>query len=275
MKGFPPPRKRFGQHFLADRNVLERIAAALAVPPGATVLEVGPGRGALTDILAERAARLVAIEVDRELVRYLAERYRDKPQVQIVEADALAVDWEVLAGGPYYLAGNLPYYITTPLLFRALQAPQPERAVFVIQEEVARRAVAQAGARDYGALSVNIQLRSRPYIVGRVPAGAFYPRPQVDSAILVLERSDRSQLSPEERDAFSRFTKDLFGMRRKQLGRVLRQLWRLQPMDVEALLQSLGIDPSARAETLSPEEILRLFLARPLGTSAPGEIGRS
>lgn len=271
----PPPRKRLGQHFLTDRNILDRIAAALAAPPGATVLEIGPGRGALTEILAQRAGRLVAIELDRELVRYLVDRFKGRPNVQIVEADALGVAWGALAGGSYYLAGNLPYYVTTPLLFRTIEEPRPERAVFVVQEEVARRAVARAGTREYGALSVNLQVWSRPFLAGQIPAGAFYPRPKVDSAILVIEKRDLVPLPPTEAAAFSRFTKSLFGLRRKQLGRALRELWGLAPGEAEALLGRLGFGPAVRAEAIEPDQIVRLYLERPLGLSGADERARS
>src|SRR5687768_3214091 len=178
------PRKRFGQHFLADRGVIGRIVDALALTGSETVLEIGPGRGALTDQLAERAARVIAIEIDRDLVRFLRERYADRPHVRVEEGDALATPLEQRAGGPFVLAGNLPYYISTPLLFHALSAPRPERAVFLLQREVGERLAAQPATDAYGALTVNAGVVAASEIVSRVRPGAFFPRPRVDSAIV-------------------------------------------------------------------------------------------
>src|SRR3954463_5983366 len=123
---FPPTRKSLGQHFLSDRRILTRIADALHLQGHETVLEIGPGRGALTDLLVERAGRLIAIEYDRALAAKLRERYEGQRNVEIVEADVLTVDLPAIAGGPYRLLGNVPYYITTPILFQALKAPRPE-----------------------------------------------------------------------------------------------------------------------------------------------------
>jgi 16S rRNA (adenine1518-N6/adenine1519-N6)-dimethyltransferase len=141
-KRLPRPRKRFGQHFLADPRSLERIVEALAPEPSDTVVEIGPGRGALTDLLIPRSGRLVAVEIDRDLVRHLKARYAGQPNVEVVEGDALNADWAAMAGGSYLLAGNLPYYITTPLLFRILATPRPRRAVLLVQREVAARLAA-------------------------------------------------------------------------------------------------------------------------------------
>ena len=187
----PRPRKRFGQHFLKDRSVLTRIADAVGASSGDTVIEIGPGRGALTDVLADRATRLLAIELDRDLAGHLRERYASRPHVTIVEGDVLETDLAALAGGDFVLAGNVPYYITTPILFHALQAPRPRRAVYLVQKEVAERAAAAPGGKEYGALSVNVQAVAHVEILFRVPPGAFQPPPQVDSAVIrVTPRPD-------------------------------------------------------------------------------------
>ena len=151
----PAPRKRFGQHFLKDTRVLDAIVKALGPLADRTVLEIGPGRGVLTDRLVERAARVVAVEVDRDLVAHLRSRYADHPHVEIIEADVLTVSLAALAGGPYVLAGNVPYYITTPIVFHALERPRPDVAVYLVQKEVADRLAAPPGDKIYGALSVN------------------------------------------------------------------------------------------------------------------------
>ncbi|NUS47848.1 MAG: ribosomal RNA small subunit methyltransferase A, partial [Gemmatimonadaceae bacterium] len=147
---FPPTRKSLGQHFLTDRRILARIADALHLTGGETVLEIGPGRGALTDLLAERAGRLIAIEYDRALAELLRQRYARRNNVLVAEADVLTVSLGELAAGPYVLVGNVPYYITTPILFHALTPPRAERAVYLVQREVADRLGAAAGTKEYG-----------------------------------------------------------------------------------------------------------------------------
>jgi 16S rRNA (adenine1518-N6/adenine1519-N6)-dimethyltransferase len=252
------PRKRFGQHFLADPRALDRIVGALAPDGSDTVVEIGPGRGALTDVLSAVCRRLVAIEIDRDLVRHLRERFQDQPQVEIVEGDALETDWGALADGPYLLAGNLPYYITTPLIFRILEHPRPRRAVLLVQREVADRLSAGPGSSDYGALTVNVQVTATVKTVGRVPSGAFHPRPNVDSAIVLITPRVEPLLGAEDEMPFRKFVQATFGMRRKQLGRVLRGMG--VPADrAIAILGGIGVDPSARPETLDPQGFVRLY----------------
>ncbi|MBK5189459.1 MAG: ribosomal RNA small subunit methyltransferase A, partial [Gemmatimonadaceae bacterium] len=180
----PPIRKSLGQHFLTDPRILARIADAVALTPDETVVEIGPGRGSLTDALLARAARVVAIEIDRKLVALLREKYAHEPRLTIVEADVLDVNLGALAGLPYALAGNVPYYITTPILFQALRPPRALRSVLLVQKEVAARMVALPGAEDYGALSVNVQAVADVEMLFRIPAGAFNPPPRVDSAVV-------------------------------------------------------------------------------------------
>ena len=150
----PRAKRRLGQHFLTDPRLLGRIADALAAGPADTVLEIGPGPGGLTAALARHAGRLIAIEMDRDLVPALRERV---PTATVVEGDALALDWHALAGGPFLVAGNIPYNITSPLLDKALEPPRPQRIVFLVQKEVADRVTAAAGETSYGALSIGVQ----------------------------------------------------------------------------------------------------------------------
>ena len=258
----PQARKRFGQHFLRDRKVLERIADALGLTGSETVIEIGPGRGALTDLLAERAGRLVAVEIDRDLAAHLRTRYAGRPHVEIVEADVLQTDLAALAGGgDYVLAGNVPYYITTPILFHALRPPRPRRAVYLVQREVADRVVAPPGGKEYGALTVNVQAVASAEVLLRVPPGAFAPPPKVDSAVIrVVPRPDPA-VPPEEERRFRRFVQEAFGMRRKQMRRVVRSLASLDAEGAEAALAAAGVDPEARPETLSPETFARVVRA--------------
>lgn len=255
----PRPRKRLGQHFLVDRTALERIADALAPSRDDTVVEIGPGRGALTDLLAARAARVVAIELDRDLVPYLRDRYAAAGNVEVIERDVLDLRLADAAGGEFLLAGNVPYYITTPILFHALEAPRPRRAVFLVQREVADRVVAPPGSRTYGALSVNVQGFARAEIVGRVPPGAFRPPPSVESAILRVTPLDTPVVSDELEAPFRAFVQDAFGLRRKQMRRVVRTVARLDANDAERALRAAAIDPESRPETLSPADFSRLL----------------
>lgn len=263
-RGLPPVRKSLGQHFLSDRRILGRIADALELTGTETVVEVGPGRGALTEVLLPRCARLVVIEYDRALAALLRERYADEPRLEVVEADVLETDLAKAAGtDDYLLVGNVPYYITTPILFHALQPPRPRRAVYLVQREVADRVAAAPGSKIYGALSVNVQAVATVRSLFRVPPGAFQPPPKVESAVIRIEPRADPIVGPDEERAFRRFVQDAFTMRRKQLGRVMRTICSLGGEEAEALVRSVGLDPQARPETLSAGEFARLLRARP------------
>ena len=253
------PRKRFGQHFLTDPAILGRIVDALAPEPSDTVVEIGPGRGALTDLLAPRCGRLVAIEIDRDLVKHLREKYDAGSHVEIIEGDALETDWSAITGPSFLLAGNLPYYITTPLIFRILQNPRPRRAVLLVQKEVAARLAATPGSNEYGALTVNVQVTASVKVVAKVSAGSFHPKPKVDSSIVLLSPFADQSLGPEEEGPFRRFVQAAFGMRRKTLLRIMRELWVPEAGKASEMLASLGLEPSMRPDVLSPLDFVRLF----------------
>ncbi len=257
----PPPRKRLGQHFLHDARALDAIVDALGPLDGRTVVEIGPGRGALTDRLAARAGRVVAVELDRDLVARLRAQYADRPHVTIVEADVLDVSLGALAGGPYVLAGNVPYYITTPILFHALAHPRPEVAVYLVQREVAERMAAAPGSKVYGALSVNLQAFLDVAFVRDVGPRSFTPPPAVDSAIVKVVPRAEPAIDPAHEDVFRTFVIGAFGLRRKQMVRVVRTLRGIPPDAAEAVLRASAIDPMARPETLSPEAFARLVRA--------------
>jgi 16S rRNA (adenine1518-N6/adenine1519-N6)-dimethyltransferase len=262
----PPnrPRKRFGQHFLTDPNILGRIADAALLDPADTVVEIGPGRGALTDALRARAARVIAIEVDRDLAARLRARYAGDAAVSVVEADVLETSFGALgADGPggFVLVGNVPYYITTPIIFQSLEKPRPKRAVFLVQREVAERIVAPPGGKTYGSLSVNVRAFARAELLFGVRAGAFQPAPSVESAVVRLTPLDSALVSPELEAAFRAFVLDVFGLRRKQMRRVLRTITGAPPDEVDALLERVGVDPAARPETLAVEQFADLARA--------------
>lgn len=255
----PRPKKRLGQHFLTDARLLARIADTLGATPSDTVIEIGPGRGALTTHLLERAGRVIAIELDRELAPMLAQKWKDEPRLRVVEGDVLEQDLGALAGGPYLLAGNVPYNITTPILFHAMRRPRPTRAVYLVQKEVADRVVAAPGSDAYGALSVNVQALAHAELLFNVAARAFTPPPKVESAVIRIVPRAEPMLAPEEEEPFRVLVQGAFGLRRKQMRRVLRTVraWDAERADVA--LQAAGIDPEARPETLAPADFLRLL----------------
>ena len=275
----PPVLKRLGQHFLSDPRILDRIVDALELEGDETVVEIGPGRGGLTDRLLPRARRIVVIEVDRALAALLRTKYAAEPRVEVIEHDALTVSLAAAAAGPspdgptdtdaarasYIVVGNVPYYITTPLLFHSLVPPRPSRAVFLVQREVAERIVAPAGSESYGALSANVQAVADARIMFRVPPGAFQPPPKVDSAVIRIVSLDRPLITRDEEGPFRRLVQGSFGLRRKQMRKVVRTLTGLSAVDAEAVLATAEVDPGVRPETLPPERfaaILRALAAR-------------
>ena len=255
----PPTLKRFGQHFLTDKTILTAIVDALAPTPSDTVIEIGPGRGSLTDILAERAGRLIAVEIDRALAAQLRERYASRANVQIVEGDFLESDPRALAGDRYLLIGNVPYYITTPIVFKALEPPMPRRSVFLVQREVAERLASEEGSASYGALSVNVAMVATVEEVLRVPAGAFRPPPKVESAVVRLTPKPQPLVALSELRAVRTFVQAAFGQRRKQMQRVLRAVRSLSPQQALAVLSTVGIDPKERPENVSPRQWAALY----------------
>lgn len=251
----PRAKRRLGQHFLADPRILARIADALEAGPADTILEIGPGPGGLTQALLERAGRVVAIEKDREMVPGLRAAY---PRATIVEGDALNLDWPALVGPPFLVAGNIPYNITSPLLEKALLPPRPERIVFLVQKEVADRVAANPGTSEYGALSVGVQAVAQVERLFTVPAGAFHPRPKVDSAVLRLRSLRKPIVSEGERESFRVMVVGLFGFRRKQMLRGMRELTGWDSGRASSILEQAGVLPTVRPEVLTPLDFARL-----------------
>ncbi|HEX6814914.1 MAG TPA: 16S rRNA (adenine(1518)-N(6)/adenine(1519)-N(6))-dimethyltransferase RsmA [Gemmatimonadaceae bacterium] len=256
------PRKRFGQHFLTDPRILARIADAALLEAGDTVIEIGPGRGALTDALRARASHVVAIEVDRDLAGALRARYAGDAHVSIVEGDVLAMSLgELGAASGAVLVGNVPYYITTPIIFQALEPPRAKRAVFLVQREVAERIVAPPGSKTYGALSVNVRAFARAELLFPVHAGAFHPAPSVESAVVRLTPLAAPVVPAPLEAAFRSFVTDVFALRRKQMRRVLRTITERSVEEVDALLARVDVDPGSRPETLEVEHFAALAKA--------------
>lgn len=255
----PPVLKKYGQHFLSDRRILEGIVDALAPSSTDTVVEIGPGRGSLTDILSERSARVIGVELDRALAEQLRERYRDRTNVEIVQGDVLETDLHALGASDFLLIGNVPYYITTPIVFKALEPPIPRRSVFLVQREVAERMSAVEDTDPYGALSVNVAVVARTEQVMSVAPTAFKPPPKVDSAVIRVTPLPTPLLGAEELPAFRAFVQAAFGLRRKQMQRVLRTVRGISADEAAAILDQTEIDRAARPEVLSPRDFVRLF----------------
>lgn len=258
-RGQPPILKKYGQHFLSDKRILGEIVDALGPSAADTVVEVGAGRGSLTDILIERSGRVIAIEIDRALAEKLGERYRSRSNVRVVQGDVLETDLHAVAGSDFLLIGNVPYYITTPIVFKALDPPIPRRSVFLVQREVAERMAAKANTEAYGALSVNVAAVADVENLMTVPASAFQPPPKVESAVVRLTPRATPLVSAESLPAFRAFVQAVFGLRRKQMLRVLRTVRGLTPAEASALLEQARIDPAARPEVISPEQFVVLF----------------
>ncbi len=255
-------KRSLSQNFLVDRNLQKKILGELDAVPDDVVLEIGAGHGELGGRLAGRVAQVILVEKDDELARELSDRFSGDPSVRVVHDDALEVDLSALipAGRAYRVLSNLPYAITTPLLFRILDMrPAAERVVVTVQREVAERIVAGPGSKTYGALSVGVQVRGAPRVAFRVGRNAFRPVPAVDSAVVVID-PDPGAPDAEEEAALRRLTRVVFGRRRKQLQKILRSApeYRLSQQEVERLAATVGFDLRDRPETLDPGELRAL-----------------
>jgi 16S rRNA (adenine1518-N6/adenine1519-N6)-dimethyltransferase len=253
------PNKAFGQNFLIDRSVLNKIIDASAIEKGDEVLEVGAGTGVLTRELAQHAGRVVAVEIERDMLTLLEETTSSYPNVELVARNLLQLNpGEIFAQRPYKLVANLPYYITAPTFRHFLESENPPRLLVVmVQLEVAQRIVALPG--DLSLLAVSIQFYGQPHIVARVPANAFYPAPKVDSAILRVDVRPQTALTQQERDSFFRIVQAGFSERRKQLHNSLTHGLHYKNELIRSWLAAAEIDASRRAETVSIEEWLRLW----------------
>lgn len=252
------PRKRFSQNFLHDPHYIERIVGAIAPAPGDRIVEIGPGLGALTAPLVERAGHVTCIEIDRDLAARLRARFAPA-RLTLIEADALQVDWRALAAAdprPMKIVGNLPYHIATPLLFALV--PIAQRVVaqyFMLQKEMVDRIVAAPGGKDYGRLSVMLQFRYRVMRMFVVPAGAFAPAPKVQSAIVRMVPVAPDAPPVVDAEVFARVVAAAFSQRRKTLRNALA------PLLAEAQIRAAGVDPAARAETLAVAQYVALAAA--------------
>lgn len=248
-------RRRFGQNFLHDPRVIARIADAIAPQPGERLVEIGPGQAALTRALVARAGHVTALEIDRDLAAWLRTQFTAH-ELTLIEGDALACDWRALAGAEQSalrIVGNLPYNISSPLLFALLPiADRVRDQHFMLQKEVVERMVALPGSRTYGRLSVMLQFRYRMARLFDVPRGAFNPPPQVTSSIVRMQPLPAADVPDVDFGKFSQVVAAAFGQRRKTLRNALQAL-----LDAEAIAAA-GVDPKARAETLGVAQFVAL-----------------
>jgi 16S rRNA (adenine1518-N6/adenine1519-N6)-dimethyltransferase len=253
----PSAIKRLGQHFLIDPNIVRKILAVAELHPRDSVLEIGPGRGILTESLCHASSHVTAIEIDPRLHAHLLEQHGDRPNLTLVLGDAMTYSLESLPIGTVVVA-NLPYYLSTPLLFRLLDhRDRFPRLVLMLQDEVADRLIAKPGSRDYGVLSVLAQYVAITTKAFKVSANCFRPRPEVGSAVVVLQIKNERELSPEEEQSLTQLVKGAFAHRRKMLVNSLRDEG-YDPQSVLEVLRTLELASTIRAETLPVSQFIEL-----------------
>jgi 16S rRNA (adenine1518-N6/adenine1519-N6)-dimethyltransferase len=254
-------RKGLGQHFLIDEEVLKRITSAAELTPADVIVEVGPGLGILTRKLAKQAGRVIAIELDNKLAAALKQTLASLNNITIINDDVLRLEPKDLVTEPatdYKVVANLPYYITSPVLRHFLEAPaKPQLMILMVQKEVAEVIVAKPGKMSL--LSVSVQFYGEPRIIGYVPAQCFYPAPKVDSAILRIDPHPQPAVAVADEAGFFELVRAGFTTPRKQIVNSLAQGLGVSKVDALSLLETAGIVPQRRAETLSLEEWAQLW----------------
>lgn len=260
-------RKSMGQNFLVDANIVNKIISAARLEKSDTVVEIGPGLGVITRAAALEAKNVVALELDAGLLPILEETLQGLENIRVVPGDAMEADFDAVVEdacggyrGPYKLIANLPYYITTPLMIRLLsEGYNISMYVIMVQQEVAARMAALPGKKEYGALSVAVQYYTEAEYLFRVPSTVYIPRPEVDSAVIRLTRREKPAVEVPDRDLFFKVVRGSFGQRRKTLLNALGAAFNHIARDrLAALLESAGIDPGRRGETLSLDEFARV-----------------
>ena len=259
-------QKKFGQNFLIDGHVLDKIIAGAGVTKDDMVLEIGPGIGTMTQYLAEAAGKVVAVEIDRNLLPILQETLADYDNVKVIHADVLSLDLEKLVqeengGSPVKAVANLPYYITTPIIMALFEQHVPLANVTVmVQKEVAARMKSGPGSKDYGALSLAVQYYAEPYIVANVPCNCFMPRPNVDSAVIRLTRYEEPPVQVKDEKMLFKIIRASFNQRRKTLQNGLNNSSELNftKDQIAAAIAEAGFSPSVRGEALTLEQFAKL-----------------
>jgi 16S rRNA (adenine1518-N6/adenine1519-N6)-dimethyltransferase len=256
------PRKRWSQHFLVDRNILNKVIRTAQVEKEDVVLEVGPGLGEMTLALARQVKRVIAIEIDPKLVAILNKKMKDYPNVEVVKGDILKVDFRQFLkreGHPIKVVANLPYQISTPLLFRFIESKEAfSTFTLMLQKEVAERMVAPPGRKEYGPLSIFIQMFSDVSIRFFIKPSAFFPPPKVESAVIHMVWKEKPMIETNDEEWFKRVVRACFGYRRKTLVNALKHSELFLPEPVELKMEAIGIDPRRRPETLTIQEFAGL-----------------
>jgi 16S rRNA (adenine1518-N6/adenine1519-N6)-dimethyltransferase len=259
------PSKGLGQNFLTDKNILAKMVAAAELSRHDQVLEIGPGIGTLTRTLAARAGKVVAVEIDRRLVPVLGHTLKHCDNVEVINADILTLDlgslWKGHFTGRVKVVANLPYYVTSPIIMKLLEENVPlDRIVVMVQKEVAQRMNAGPGGKDYGALSIAVQYRTRPSVIAEIPPTVFVPTPKVASAIIRLDVQETGvRYAVKDERLLFRLVRAAFGQRRKTLMNALGSGFpEVDRKDLAKILEGCGIDPRRRGETLSIEEFCLL-----------------
>jgi 16S rRNA (adenine1518-N6/adenine1519-N6)-dimethyltransferase len=256
------PRKRWGQHFLVDRNILSKVIRTAELEKEDVVLEIGPGLGEMTLALARQVKKVIAVEIDRKLVKILKEKTADFSNIMVIEADVLKIRFEQLGRQghqPLKVVANLPYQISTPLLFRFIESRDLFSSLtLTLQREVAERMIASPGGKDYGPLSIFTQSVSDLSIQFYIKPSAFFPPPKVESAVIHMVWKERPFVKPEEQGWFKKVVKGCFSYRRKRLINALRHADLPLPEDLEQRIEKIGIAPQRRPETLTIQEFARL-----------------
>jgi len=256
------PKKRLGQHFLVDRNILNKVIRTAEVGKEDVVVEVGPGLGEMTLALARSAKHVIAVEIDAKLAEILKKKLADLPNVEVVRSDILKVDFNhfrTKEGRPVKVVANLPYQISTPLLFRFIESKEVfSTFTLMVQREVAERMGAPAGGKEYGPLSVFVQLFLDVSIRFLIKPSAFFPSPKVESAVVHMVWKEKPMIEAHHEGWFKRVVRAGFGYRRKTLVNALKHSELSLPDSIESRMEKVGIDPRRRPETLTIEEFIRL-----------------
>jgi 16S rRNA (adenine1518-N6/adenine1519-N6)-dimethyltransferase len=246
-------KKYLGQNFLFDPSILKKIVEVSGINENDTVVEIGPGYGNLTKLLAEKAKKVIAIEIDYSLYKKLKEDLKDFKNIELIHGDALKYSYEDI--GTFKVVANIPYYITTPLIFRLFEARENLRSMtLTVQKEVAKRIVAKPNSKDYGVLSIAVQYHGKPELKFIIPKGAFRPVPKVDSAVIHVEIKENLKTFVKDERLFFKIVRTAFSQRRKMLSNSLKVLSK----NINEILIRADIDPKRRAETLTIDDFVKI-----------------
>lgn len=255
------PKRSLGQHFLIDNNIIQKIIKIASIEEDDIILEIGPGLGVMTLELSKKAKKIIAIEIDLRFINILKRKFLDYPNIKLIEGDILKIDFfkiSEIEGGPLKVVANLPYNISTPLIFRFIEARQCfSNLTLMLQKEVAQRIVSMPGSKEYGILAIFVQIVAEPYIRFFIKRSLFFPPPKVESAVVqIFWRKD--QLIKDDEEWFKEVVREVFKYRRKTLLNALKNSDIPTPPNIGDLIMQAGLDPKKRPEQLSIEDFLKL-----------------